>query len=96
MGEGVKGQPSPIEGRVRKDPAIRFSGNSSMESFEVATPILNTPFDEPAEYWLIEDGKLPERMPGGGRPGITTAVRRYRTMTSTPRAANGGNWRWSI
>jgi type III restriction enzyme len=35
-----------------------------MENFEVETPILNTPFDEPAAYWLIEDGKLPERMRG--------------------------------
>jgi type III restriction enzyme len=35
-----------------------------MENFEVETPILNTPFDEPAAYWLIEEGKLPERMRG--------------------------------
>jgi type III restriction enzyme len=35
-----------------------------MENFEVATPILNTPFDEPSAYWLIEDGKLPERLRG--------------------------------
>jgi type III restriction enzyme len=35
-----------------------------MENFEVATPILNTPFDEPAEYWLIEEGKMPVRQHG--------------------------------
>jgi type III restriction enzyme len=35
-----------------------------MENFEVETPILNTPFDEPAAYWLIEEGRLPERMRG--------------------------------
>jgi type III restriction enzyme len=35
-----------------------------MENFEVATPILNTPFDEPAEYWLIEEGKIPVRKQG--------------------------------
>jgi type III restriction enzyme len=39
-----------------------------MENFEVATPILNTPFDEPAEYWLMEEGKPPVRMQGR-RPG---------------------------
>jgi type III restriction enzyme len=35
-----------------------------MENFEVATPILNTPFDEPAEYWLIEEGRPPVQMQG--------------------------------
>jgi type III restriction enzyme len=35
-----------------------------MENFEVETPILNTPFDEPAAYWLIEDGKMPEKLRG--------------------------------
>jgi len=35
-----------------------------VENFEVATPILNTPFAEPAEYWLIEEGKLPFRQRG--------------------------------
>src|SRR5947209_12277356 len=35
-----------------------------MENFEVATPILNPPFDEPAEYWLIEEGRPPVQMQG--------------------------------
>src|SRR4051794_10660166 len=35
-----------------------------MGNFEVATPILNRPFDEPAEHWLIEEGRMPVRMPG--------------------------------
>src|SRR5688500_12101591 len=35
-----------------------------MSSYEVPEPILNTPFDEPAEYWYIEQGKLAERRQG--------------------------------
>jgi type III restriction enzyme len=35
-----------------------------MENFEVATPILNSPFDEPAEYWLIEEGEPSLRIQG--------------------------------
>jgi type III restriction enzyme len=35
-----------------------------MENFEVAAPILNTPFDEPTGYWLIEEGKMPVRKQG--------------------------------
>ncbi len=38
-------------------------------SFEVPTPILNNPFDEPAEYWRIEEGRAPERIPGRRRAG---------------------------
>ncbi|MFP5327650.1 MAG: restriction endonuclease, partial [Acidimicrobiia bacterium] len=33
-------------------------------SFEVAEPILSSPFEEPAEHWWIEEGKLPERRSG--------------------------------
>ena len=32
--------------------------------FEVAEPILSSPFEQPAEHWWIEEGKLPERRPG--------------------------------
>ncbi|HEY8724015.1 MAG TPA: DEAD/DEAH box helicase family protein, partial [Gaiellaceae bacterium] len=35
-----------------------------MSSFEVAEPILNGPFDEPVEYWQIEEGHAPERKLG--------------------------------
>jgi len=35
-----------------------------MSSFEVDQPILNTPYDEPAEHWSIEEGRSPERKPG--------------------------------
>ncbi|MGH2555003.1 MAG: restriction endonuclease, partial [Actinomycetota bacterium] len=33
-------------------------------SFEVDEPILNSPFQEPAEHWVIEEGKPPERRAG--------------------------------
>ncbi len=33
-------------------------------SFEVETPILNGPFDEPDEHWWIEEGTLPARRKG--------------------------------
>jgi type III restriction enzyme len=33
-------------------------------SFEVAEPILCSPFDEPQEHWWIQEGRLPERRPG--------------------------------
>jgi len=32
-----------------------------MTAFEVAEPILNSPFDEPAEHWQIEEGSAPRR-----------------------------------
>ena len=32
--------------------------------FEVPTPILNSPFVEPAEYWDLREGEPPERLPG--------------------------------
>jgi type III restriction enzyme len=35
-----------------------------MANFEVETPILNTPFEEPTRYWQIEEGKPAERMQG--------------------------------
>jgi type III restriction enzyme len=35
-----------------------------MENFEVETPILNTPFEEPGEYWQIEEGTPPVRRQG--------------------------------
>ena len=33
-------------------------------AFEVAEPILSSPFEEPPEHWWIEEGKLPERRAG--------------------------------
>jgi len=38
-------------------------------SFEVDTPIINSPFDEPTEYWRIRQGETPVRVPGR-RPSV--------------------------
>ena len=35
-----------------------------MSSYEVPEPILNSPFEEPAEHWHIEEGAVPEQRPG--------------------------------
>jgi hypothetical protein len=35
-----------------------------MSDFEVPTPILNSPFAEPASHWLIEEGRTPVKMRG--------------------------------
>ena len=61
-----------------------------MENFEVETPILNTPFDAPAAYWLIEEGKLPERMRGRRPAGYW-----YRSpkMPEDDEHAARGEWR---
>ena len=60
-----------------------------MEIFEVETPILNTPFDEPAEYWLIEDGKLPERMRGRRPAGYY-----YRSLKAPEDAEHAARGEW--
>jgi type III restriction enzyme len=39
----------------------------SPSSFEVAEPILNSPFDEPKEYWYIREGETPEKRLGRRR-----------------------------
>lgn len=35
-----------------------------MAEFEVPQPIICSPFDEPREHWLIEEGTEPRRAPG--------------------------------
>jgi type III restriction enzyme len=37
-------------------------------SFEVAEPILNSPYEEPAEHWVIHEGLEPERRQGRRLP----------------------------
>lgn len=39
------------------------------DAFEVPEPILNSPFEEPAEHWHIVEGETPERRPGR-RPAV--------------------------
>ena len=40
-----------------------------MTAFEVEQPILNSPFEEPAEHWQIEEGRAPERIAERRRAG---------------------------
>jgi type III restriction enzyme len=40
-----------------------------VSNFEVAEPILNSPFAEPGEHWLIQEGEAPRRQPGRRRAG---------------------------
>jgi type III restriction enzyme len=40
-----------------------------MSAYEVEQPILNSPFEEPAEHWLIQEGKTPKREKGRRRAG---------------------------
>ncbi|MDO8722927.1 MAG: hypothetical protein Q7J31_12010 [Syntrophales bacterium] len=35
-----------------------------MQSYEVPTPILNSPFHPPGEYWYIREGETPHRREG--------------------------------
>jgi len=40
-----------------------------MSAYEVEQPILNSPFEEPAEHWLIQEGQTPTRAPGRRQAG---------------------------
>ena len=40
-----------------------------MSSYEVPEPILNSPFEEPKEHWLIVEGEEPQRI-AGRRPAM--------------------------
>jgi len=41
-----------------------------MSSYEVLEPILNSPFEKPAEYWYIQEGEEPQRKEGRRPPVI--------------------------
>jgi type III restriction enzyme len=43
-------------------------------SYEVSEPILNKPFEKPAEYWYIQEGEEPQRR-SGRRPPVVFAPR---------------------
>ena len=61
-----------------------------MSSFEVETPILNSPYDEPVEYWQIEDGRPPARALGRRPAGYF-----YRDPKAPPPSAGEparGSW----
>jgi type III restriction enzyme len=40
-----------------------------MNNFEVSNPILNSPYEEPAEHWHLEEGQPPEQRPGRREAG---------------------------
>ena len=59
-------------------------------AFEVAEPILSSPYEEPSEHWWIEEGRLPER-----RPGRRPAGYFYRDPLAPPADEDGfarGEW----
>ena len=62
-----------------------------MSAFEVEQPILNSPFEEPAEHWQIEEGQRAEaaRRPPA-RPATSTATRK--APQPEPGQAARGEW----
>jgi type III restriction enzyme len=61
------------------------------ENFEVPTPILNGPYDPPAEHWRISPDRPAERMPGRRRAGYF--YRPPKEPTSEDEPAGAGEWR---
>ena len=60
-----------------------------MSSFEVANPILSSPFAEPARHWYIREGEEPEQREGrrpatvlGRRTQATIAFREGRRLAA--------------
>ena len=60
-----QGDRRPRQRAARRQVARR----GGMSAFEVEQPILNSPFEEPAEHWLIEEGQAPKRAAGRRRAG---------------------------
>jgi type III restriction enzyme len=61
-----------------------------MTAFEVDQPILNSPFEEPAEHWRIQEGTAPKREPGRRAAGYF-----YRDPKAPPPEAGApsrGEW----
>jgi hypothetical protein len=84
---GLRDPPSPTPAdRRRSCPARQLpAGDASMSTFEVEQPILNGPFDEPAEHWQIEEGQEPKRIEG--RRAGSHRRRRSAAGDSSPAAA---------
>jgi type III restriction enzyme len=61
-----------------------------MSSFEVEQPILNGPFDEPAEHWQIEEGVEPQRV--AGRRSAGYFYRDPKAPAPEPGAPQRGSW----
>lgn len=60
-------------------------------NFEVPEPILNGPFVEPREYWLIREGEPPQKIAGRRRAGYY--YRDPRAAVGTDEHAARGEWR---
>jgi type III restriction enzyme len=61
-----------------------------VSAFEVEQPILDSPFEEPAEWWRIEEGKAPTRVPGRRSAGYF--YRDPRGPEPEPGQAARGEW----
>ncbi len=57
------------------------------DAFEVPEPILNSPFDEPAEHWHMVEGETPERRPG--HPSVDAFVKNAGLGFAVPYFHNG-------
>jgi type III restriction enzyme len=53
-------------------------------SYEVDQPILNTPFQKPAEYWYIQEGEEPQRRPGRRPPVVFPPRDQKEEWTESP------------
>jgi hypothetical protein len=63
-----------------------------MPDYEVPEPILNSPYDEPAEHWNIEEGACRKGDLAADQPDISIATqKRPRAMTNMPREERGRN-----
>lgn len=61
-----------------------------MSAYEVEQPILNSPFEEPAEHWLIQEGKTPKREKGRRRAGYF--FREPKAPEPEPGQPTRGDW----
>lgn len=61
-----------------------------MSGFEVSDPILNSPFEEPAEHWILEPGKPAERAAGRRRAGYY--YRDPRVLAAEGEPESRGTW----
>ena len=60
-----------------------------MSAFEVEQPILNSPFEEPAEHWQIQEGAAPKRLAGRRTAGYF-----YRDPKATPEPDHSARGDW--
>ena len=82
-----------IDDRGNELLVVKSLDEAEMSAFEVEQPILNSPFDEPAEHWQIEDGHAPARSHARRRAGYF-----YRDPKAppprriTPPVVSGRSW----